>query len=453
MQMNNLSKLLFIKTFPNTNAMKLKIITICIIAISYFSKQKIDQNSPIKKNTIKIAKIDSLPTEFHYIIENHTILYGDSNINYTSTEIDTLDFLEPVQILKHHKELKHSIGGYRDLEGYVCYVKTLHNKKGYLFSEHLQSYKELSALLDTEELDFQSVLKKGRLSKAEGIDRLIESFDNQPTKELYYSIANRLSLRKGPSLQAKKIKILKYLEPMEVIENLVDKKETVLDNEDGIIKGNWCHIKLLNGTEGYVFNGYIKPFEELSDKLNQKGIEADELLINGKLKVTTSLDEFLEVMGKPDSIKSYTIVDDWNANLIHKHYEDGVLIIQEETDPHLELGDGGWVYQDLEMQFFYKNGIEYEELEGEVGFASIDFMQNNNFLVYNGIRIDSSTTLKTIAKLFPIQTINKRWRYDSENYAHFYEFGTLREKNDATEIYWQLYYDKKATSFNVYWYD
>ncbi|GAA4114243.1 hypothetical protein GCM10022393_13570 [Aquimarina addita] len=90
---------------------------------------------------------------------------------------------------------------------------------------------------------------------------------------------------------------------------------------------------------------------------------------------------------------------------------------------YFELGNGGWVYDDFNIRFYYKNGMEYEELNEAVGFSNIDFMLNDNYLEYNGFRIESSTTLKTITRLFPIQSINKRMRYDDPQ-EELYEFGT-----------------------------
>ncbi|WP_158596991.1 SH3 domain-containing protein [Aquimarina sp. BL5] len=211
------------------------------------------------------------------------------------------------------------------------------------------------------------------------------------SKEYFYTVANRLSLRKKPSLAAKRIAVLKYLEPLEIIENFPNKKETISDKKDGIVRGNWCKVRLLNGIEGYAFNGYIKSFEELPQKLNPKGIEPNELLINGKLKTTTSLKYFLDIIGKPDSIMSYELSkkNDF-SDKIEREDRDGILYILQNinafTDANngdfLDAGYGGWVYNNIRMKYFYKNGIEYEELNGEVSFSNIDFAINNNFITY-----------------------------------------------------------------------
>ncbi|WP_299313660.1 SH3 domain-containing protein [uncultured Aquimarina sp.] len=437
-------------------------ITIILILSLFFScKEKNQQAVKKTKNAIlehAKQKTISQDTTYYYVAENGTILYSDININYSSEKIDTLDFLEPVEILKKHKDLKHTVGygGYynrKDLKGYICKIRTLNGKVGFIFNQHLKTYDDLSKLLKMNGFDKKSIIKNGRLSKAEAMLRLSNSFDNKPSKNYFYTIANRLSLRKKPSLDAQRITVLKYLEPMEVIENLPNKKETIEDEEDGPVHGNWCKVRLLNGTEGYTFNGYIIPFNKLSEKLNPKGIEGNELLINGKLKTISTLNDFLEVMGRPDSIRSYNVVENDFSGKIQREYENEILhIVQDIPYNYLEYGEGGWIYNDINMKYYYKNGIEYEELNGETAFSNIDFTINNNYLEYNGFRIDSSTTLKTITKLFPIQFISRRQRYN-HNDGMLFQFGAIREKNNGSEIYWQLNCSKKAESFNVYWYD
>lgn len=266
-------------------------------------------------------------------------------------------------------------------------------------------------------------------------------------KEYFYTIANKLSLREKPSLDSKRILILRYLEPIEILENLTYKAETIIDEKEGKIKGNWCKVKLLNGQIGYVFSGYIKSFSDLSPKLKPKGIDDADFLINGKLKAYTSLKELLNYIEKPDSIKSFNVVkDDYTYNVKRK-YKNGVLYIIENTDQYFELGDGGWIYQDFNVKFYYKNGIEYEELDEKVGFVSLDFNINNNYLEYCGIRIDSSTSYKEICKLFPIQT-------KKEDCSKGIEINATRSKNDFIDAFYILNLENgKPQKFYYYWYD
>jgi len=435
------------------------IIILLSIGIIFSCKEKkhpTKQKNKLENNT-KLTINKDLYSKYHYIVQNGVLLYGDKKMDYTSEEIDTLDFLEPVEIIKKHKDLNHSFtnSGSKDkkLNGFVCRIKTLNNKKGYIFSEHLKTYGELSRLINLQGLDEKSISKNGKFSKPKALLRLFNRFDQTSSKPYYYTTANRLSLRKNPSLDAELITVLKYLEPIVIIKNLQHKKEIIDDSELGEIRGNWCRVKLLNGKEGYIFNGYIAPFEQLSEQLNPKGIVPEELLINGKLKTTTALSRFLDVMGKPDSVKYYTVVKDDFSQKIKREHKNGIVYISQNVpyEENLDLFGSSWIYDDVKTRHYYKNGIEYEELNGEVSFSSIDF-KNNNYIMYNGFRIDSATTLNTIIKLFPIQSIHKSWRYN-DHPSKLYEFGTVREKNNGSEIYWQLYCDQKASSFNVYWYD
>ncbi|WP_157730271.1 SH3 domain-containing protein [Tenacibaculum jejuense] len=419
------------------------------------------ENKP--KKTIEKKK-DSIPIEvplqnskYHYVANDETLLYGDTNIDYTSTKIDTLDFLEPVEIIEKHETLTHTYvnldSRIKELKGFVCKIRTLDAKEGYIFSEFLRTNHQIAKYINVTGLDEKSISKHGKFSKGKALLQLFNSFDSTSLKTYYYTTANRLSVRKTPSLNGERITILKYMSPLELVEDLPSKKEIVNDVELGKIRGNWCKVKLLNKQEGYVFNGYLSSFENLSSKSIPKGIEPQELLINGKLKTTTTLNRFLEVMGKPDSIKYYKVVKEDFSDKINRTYKNGILYIQQITPyDYFDYGGGGWIYDDVKMKFYYKNGVEYEELNGEVSFADINFSLNNNHILYNGFKIDSTTTLKTITQLFPIQSIQKFWRYNDYP-SKLYEFGVVRNKNSGSEINWQLFCDEKARSFNVYWYD
>jgi len=428
-----------------------------MVLLLFSCKEKSKQSVTIGEiSDTKEKQEPPLQSIYHYVAENGVTLYSDVNIDYTSKKIRSLDFLEPVEIIEVYKNQTHTVsyGGLRELRGYVCKIKTQNDQEGFIFSELIKTYEELSKRVDMTGLDQKSIDQHGRISKAEGMRRLFNSLDNKPAKEYHYTIANRLSLRKKPSLDAERITVLKYLEPVEVLENFPNKKETIEDKQDGIIQGNWCKIRMLDSTEGYAFNGYIQSFSKLSKELGPKGIEANELRINGTLKTKTTLERFLEVIGTPDSIRSYKVVKDDFSGTTHREYQNGILYIVQNTPfEELDYGEGGWIYDDVAMTYYYKNGIEYEELNGEVSFSNIDFTQNNNYLTYNGSKIDSTTSLKTISNLFPVQSMHIWRRYDDTD-GEVFEFGTTREKsNNGFETYWQLYCEKKARGFNVYWYD
>ena len=81
---------------------------------------------------------------------------------------------------------------------------------------------------------------------------------------LYVWAVNGLKLRKGPSLDFPIIKKLNYGEKVKVIDGLNDTYRMsikVIDREgsknDFEIKGNWIKIKLVDDTEGYIYDGYL----------------------------------------------------------------------------------------------------------------------------------------------------------------------------------------------------
>ncbi|TPN85869.1 SH3 domain-containing protein [Aquimarina algicola] len=275
------------------------------------------------------------------------------------------------------------------------------------------------------------------------------------TDTLYYVYANGLTFREQPSLTAKKISTLKYLEPVYLLKNHPDKQETISDEGNTII-GNWVYVRLLNGKKGYLFNGFLRTVNEL-DSLPPKGMLAEELLINGKLNIKSTKEEFINVLGKPDSIKSFIVVED--DDLVgekNEYYYEDIYYIEENVAEYFgtEEGDLMW-YDSPETQLFYKNGVAYEELNNEISFLSINFMSDeNNFLDYDGFRIDSQTTKQEIITIFPITTKENKWCYENKEEFCSFDFGFMRTKDTGSEISWNLSFtNQKATTFSFYYYD
>ncbi|MBL3657617.1 hypothetical protein [Fulvivirga sediminis] len=423
--------------------LRYKLLIVVLLLFSCKKSRQLNETVDIEKDKGKNEKKGAVqPPKYYYVINNMAHLYEDTD----SEPSDTLHFLEPIKVIDYKLN--------RNGDAYVCKVETLDGNIGYLSSEDFKSYSELSDRFNMEGLDEKSIEGGRRLSAKEGTLRLIQGLDNRPSTDYHYTIFNMVTLYEEPSFTSEKVVDLKYLAPVEVMEKLEGKEEVVVEVEKSeSVQGNWCKVKILNGTQGYVFDGFIRSFTQLPDKLLPKGIETDELLINGKLKAVTSLDQFIDVLGKPDSIRYYNIIEGYNeVGDITRQQKDGVLYVIENVDQILEYGDGGWIYDDLRVHFYYKAGIEYEELEGEVSFSNIDFTKNNNFLLYNGFKIDSSTSFIEIAKLFPIHTINARIS-DDDDASTSYEFCGRRDKNQAADIYWILSCSRNAEQFFVYWYD
>lgn len=112
--------------------------------------------------------------------------------------------------------------------------------------------------------------------------------------------------------------------------------------------------------------------EEIKDGQNDVML-AKDIRFNGKLKRIFELKDFEKVFGKADSIK--LMADEQPCTSI---FEEGTL----------------------NDQYLYKNGSCFETSEEKVGVNEFRFL-NGNYILYKGKRIDASTTLDDIRKIFP----------------------------------------------------
>ena len=115
---------------------------------------------------------------------------------------------------------------------------------------------------------------------------------------------------------------------------------------------------------------------KIENELNEVMQESD-ILFNGKLTRYFSLDDFEKVFGKADSIK---------------------LMSEEAPCSYIfENEDGS---KDLEDKYLYKSGSRFENTENKVAVDEFRFT-NNNFILYKGIKLNASTTINDLQKLFP----------------------------------------------------
>jgi len=210
---------------------------------------------------------------------------------------------------------------------------------------------------------------------------------------------NGIYIRDKPSLSGEKIGFLKYLDPVYVLK-VMPKNEDVIYDKDEIIGGNWVLIKndSVKEKESYVFNGFLKKRNELKS-FPSKGLDGYKMLINGKLGFECKINEFIKTLGKPDSILSYRTHKDYYHKLSRSD-KDGVLqiirYISEDFDAE------SWHFDDVNARTFYKNGIEYEELNGQMFFTSINLKSNPKYSIkYKNHIWNSKTTIEDLFLLFP----------------------------------------------------
>lgn len=139
-----------------------------------------------------------------------------------------------------------------------------------------------------------------------------------------------------------------------------------------------------NKLKDTISNNYT---DSISNSFNQNEVMLEtDIFFKGKLNRYFTLNEFQKVFGKTDSIK---------------------LMSQETPCNYIfENEDGS---KDVNDRYFYKEGSRFENSKEKVAVDEFRFSKNN-FILYKGINLNSSTTLADLEILFPkaiknIQTI------------------------------------------------
>jgi hypothetical protein len=118
---------------------------------------------------------------------------------------------------------------------------------------------------------------------------------------------------------------------------------------------------------------------DIKDYQNEVMNEKD-ILFNGKLKRYFTLNEFEKVFGENDSIK---------------------LVLEEEPCYSIfEYEDGSVDPQD---KYLYKDGSRFENSKDKVAVDEFRFTKNN-FILFKGIKLKSTTSISDLQKLFPNAT-------------------------------------------------
>ena len=118
-----------------------------------------------------------------------------------------------------------------------------------------------------------------------------------------------------------------------------------------------------------------------SKELPNEVMKESDILINGKLGRYFSYSDFKKYFGLADSTKK--LIDG----------DPCTYIFQSEKSPTKD------------NEFLYKDGSTFERYKQEIGVVEFRF-SNSNFMTYHGLRIDSTTTLDEMQKLFPIAVKN-----------------------------------------------
>jgi hypothetical protein len=115
---------------------------------------------------------------------------------------------------------------------------------------------------------------------------------------------------------------------------------------------------------------------EFNDHQNEL-MRVEDILFNGRLKRYFTTKEFESVFGKADSIK---------------------LMSEEEPCSYIfENVDGS---KNMEDKYFYKDGSRFENTKDKIAVDEFRFTKSN-FILFKGEKLNSSTTITDLQKLFP----------------------------------------------------
>ena len=139
-------------------------------------------------------------------------------------------------------------------------------------------------------------------------------------------------------------------------------------------------VEKLNGSEKIDKTGNDNKIKDDSPeiKIDQNEVMKEEdILFNGKFKRYFSLTEFVNVLGKADSIK-----------------------LMSELEPCSYIFENEDGSKDIDDKYLYKDGSRYENNKEKVAVDEFRFTKNN-FITYRGKKLNSSTTINDLKKLFP----------------------------------------------------
>lgn len=139
-------------------------------------------------------------------------------------------------------------------------------------------------------------------------------------------------------------------------------------------------VEKLNGSEKIDKTVNINKIKDDSPVINlyqNEVMKEEDILFNAKFKRYFTLTEFANVLGKADSIR-----------------------LMSELEPCSYIFENEDGSKDKDDKYLYKNGSRYENNKEKVAVDEFRFTKNN-FIVYKGKKLNSSTTINDLKKLFP----------------------------------------------------
>ena len=195
-----------------------------------------------------------------------------------------------------------------------------------------------------------------------------------------------------------------------------DKNEKMVENNKPLIE------RKITKTEIKVKTDTTK----VENGLNEVMQESD-ILFNGKLTRYFSLDDFGKVFGKADSIKLMS--EEAPCNYIFEN-EDGS--------------------KDMEDKYLYKNGSRFENTKNKVAVDEFRFTKNN-FILFKGIKLNSSTTIKDLKKLFP-NAIKDIGTMDVYGEGKLQEIELREDENNVSDGHLKIFIKNDKLYFMHWWF-
>ena len=156
-------------------------------------------------------------------------------------------------------------------------------------------------------------------------------------------------------------------------------------------------------------------------------MQESDILFNGKLTRYFSLDDFGKVFGKADSIKLMS--EEAPCNYIFEN-EDGS--------------------KDMEDKYLYKNGSRFENTKNKVAVDEFRFTKNN-FILFKGIKLNSSTTIKDLKKLFP-NAIKDIGTMDVYGEGKLQEIELREDENNVSDGHLKIFIKNDKLYFMHWWF-
>lgn len=154
----------------------------------------------------------------------------------------------------------------------------------------------------------------------------------------------------------------------------------------------------------------------------------DEVLFNGKLKRYFTIKEFEKVFGKSDSLKQ---------------------LAKEEPCTFIfdtELKDDGSNMDDF--LYYYKEGSRFENYKEKMAVDEFRFTKTN-FILFKGVKLNSSTTVNDLKNLFP-NAMNEIGTMDVYNEGKLQVIQLREDENNVSDGHINIFI-KNGKLYYMHW--